>query len=206
MEHATAPAEQRDAPAAPRRHDPPDRTLESLLVAAAEGDTASFAQLCDVIAPTVYGLAQRVSGDVALAERIAHAALLDVWATCPRYDPARETGRAWVTGVAHRRAVATARSVQSMTDRLARRTVPVSAHADGDEVAQALRTLPEAQRQAVSLAFYDGCSLREVAAILDVPVRTATERIRDGLRLLEERCAGVESAALLRGTSGRRTP
>ncbi|HXC16974.1 MAG TPA: sigma-70 family RNA polymerase sigma factor, partial [Holophagaceae bacterium] len=62
---------------------------------------------------------------------------------------------------------------------------------------QALRALPQDQRQALSLAFFDELSHEEVARSLQVPLGTAKTRIRSGLQKLGTRLSTLVAAALL---------
>ena len=62
------------------------------------------------------------------------------------------------------------------------------------KVRSALEQLPEAERAAIEVAYFEGYTYREVAARLDVPEGTVKSRIRSGLRRLHRElvAAGVE--------------
>jgi RNA polymerase sigma-70 factor, ECF subfamily len=51
-------------------------------------------------------------------------------------------------------------------------------------VRQAMANLPEAQRTALALAYFDGRTQREVAEILNVPLGTVKTRMRDAMKKL----------------------
>ncbi len=51
-----------------------------------------------------------------------------------------------------------------------------------DQVARALGDLPDEERRAIELAYFDGYTYREVAALLEQPEGTVKSRIRHGLR------------------------
>lgn len=98
--------------------------------------------------------------------------------------------------IAHRRAVDRVRSAQASTDRDVKAGfrdlgVPHDAVAEevelrieGRRVAAAVATLPEVQREAITLAYYGGYSQSEIAALVGAPLGTIKTRMRDGLTRL----------------------
>ncbi|MEV3937907.1 ECF RNA polymerase sigma factor SigK [Glycomyces sp. NPDC049804] len=193
------------AGAAPR-HEPPrltavaaePLTAEALLHRTALGEDDAFADLYDLMAPRVYGLCLRVLRDPAQAEEVAQEVLLEVWRTATRFDERRGSAGAWITTIAHRRAVDRVRSAQAAGER-ERRATAEAAEPEYDSVAETaanrmehrqvrrcLKTLTELQRQAVTLAYYGGHTYRQVAALLETAVPTVKTRIRDGLGKLRD--------------------
>ena len=51
-----------------------------------------------------------------------------------------------------------------------------------DQVATAMGSLPEDERRAIELAYFDGHTYREVARLLGQPEGTVKSRIRNGMR------------------------
>lgn len=183
---------------------PPD--AGELLRAVARGDEAAFARLYDLLAPRVYGLVQRVLRDRAQAEEVAQEALLDVWRTAARYEPARGSATAWVFTIAHRRAVDRVRAEQAAADRVTRTGMAsvdtpydtvadeVAGRLERQQVRHCLDELTELQRQAVTLAYYQGHSYPQVAELLGAPLPTIKTRMRDGLiRLRDCLTAGMSA-------------
>jgi RNA polymerase sigma-70 factor (ECF subfamily) len=128
--------------------------------------------------------------------------LLEVWRTAARFDPAAGSAGAWITMLAHRRAVDRVRSQQRAAQRESRSAVAaevgydevaeaVEASLDRERVRRCLDGLTELQRESVTLAYYGGYSYREVAQLLGVAVGTVKTRMRDGLIRLRD-CLGVE--------------
>lgn len=63
---------------------------------------------------------------------------------------------------------------------------------DAERVRSALAALPELQRQAVLLYYYEELSQLEIAAVADVPLGTVKSRLFAGLRRLRELMQGEE--------------
>ena len=164
--------------------DPVD-PIGALLAATAAGDRDAFAQLYDVVAAAVHGIALRVLRSPAHAEEVTQEVFLEVWTHAARYDRNRGSARAWIITMAHRRAVDRVRSVRASQDRAVsagvREVAPLP-----DETAETVERRFE-QRRALELSYYSGFTHREVAEAIDVPLGTAKTRIRDGMiRLRDE--------------------
>ncbi|GAA2522309.1 ECF RNA polymerase sigma factor SigK [Pilimelia columellifera] len=177
-------------------------TPELLLQRVARGDEESFNRLYNLVAARVFGLIRRVLRDPAQAEEVTQEVLVEIWRTAARYDPGRGSATAWIFTMAHRRAVDRVRSEQAGADR-ARRVAMASVEREYDEVADAAATrleqervraclggLTALQREAITLAYYQGHTYREVAQLLDAGLPTVKTRMRDGLIRLRD-CLGV---------------
>jgi len=81
-----------EAASPPRPVEPPN--ADDLLRRVGRGDEAAFNALYDLLAARVFGLARRVLRDPAQAEEVAQEALVEVWRTAPRFDPARGSAAA----------------------------------------------------------------------------------------------------------------
>jgi RNA polymerase sigma-70 factor (ECF subfamily) len=176
--------------------------LDMLLLLAGQGDEAAFESVYDRVAGQVFGVILRVLCDAAQAEEVAQEALLEVWRTAGRFDPARGTAVTWVMTIAHRRAVDRVRSETAAADREVR-AASVLPPPPADEVSEAVESsleaervrrcldgLSEVQRQSITLAYYSGYTYPQVASILGVALGTVKTRIRDGLKRLRD-CLGV---------------
>jgi RNA polymerase sigma-70 factor (ECF subfamily) len=62
----------------------------------------------------------------------------------------------------------------------------VQENQDREQLRRGLGHLTDAQRQAICLAFFDGHTYAEVAAILGIPAGTAKTRIRSALASLRQ--------------------
>lgn len=171
---------------------PVDRIGE-LLRQVAAGDQQAFARVYDLLSPRVFGLILRVLVDRAQSEEVLQEVFLEIWQSASGFAPNRGQGRSWVLTIAHRRAVDRVRSSQASADRDVRAgyrelasehqdvAEQVELRLDAQRVATALASLPEAQREAITLAYYGGYSQSEIAALVGSPLGTVKTRMRDGL-------------------------
>jgi RNA polymerase sigma-70 factor, ECF subfamily len=191
----------------PRPPDPGPPTTDELLRRVARGDEHAFTALYDALSPRVYGLARRVVRDPAQAEEVAQEALVEVWRTAARFDPAKGSATSWVLTITHRRSVDRVRSAQAGAERERRVAVTnvdtpyddvveeVTASLEQQQVRRCLKGLTDLQREALTLAYYGGYTYREVAEKLDTALPTIKTRMRDGLIRLRD-CLGLEFTAI----------
>ncbi len=166
--------------------------LTELLVSVAGGDTDAFAQLYDRMAAVVFGVIKRVLVDPTMSEEVAQDVMLEVWRNAPRFEATRGSASAWITTIAHRRAVDRVRSEQAMRDRLDRVSAmeetaiddvedQVMRAADRSAMSEAMENLNGDQRRALELAYFGGLTQTEIAGTLGVPLGTVKSRMRQGM-------------------------
>jgi len=173
-----------------------DDPASALLLRIAGGDQAAFADLYDLLSSRVFGLILRVLVNRSQSEEVLQEVFLEIWQTAARFTAERGRGRTWILTIAHRRAIDRVRSSQASGDRdvragardldVAHDSVAEQAELsiEAERVTQALGTLPEAQREALVLAYYGGYSQSEIATITGSPLGTVKTRMRDGLTRL----------------------
>lgn len=185
--------------------DGPDRVdhIGDLLRRVADGDRVAFAELYDTLSSRAFGLILRVLVDRSQSEEVLQEVFLEIWQSAGRFAPNKGQGRSWVLTIAHRRAVDRVRSSQSSADRDVRAgfrdmdvayddvSEKVEMRIEGRRVTEALATLPDAQREAIALAYFGGYSQSEIATLVGAPLGTIKTRMRDGLSRLRQEM-GVE--------------
>jgi RNA polymerase sigma-70 factor, ECF subfamily len=183
-------------PPLPACPDAPGIDLAALLGQVARGDQDAFEAACRQIAAPVFGAIRRMVRDPCQSEEVAQEVLIDVWRSASRFDPGRGSAMAWVMMIAHRRAVDRVRSEHRSAERELRAAShliayddvaeTVEASLDAERVRRCLGSLTELQREAVTLAYYQGYTYRQVAGLLGVAAGTVNTRMRDGLIRLRD--------------------
>ncbi|WP_156753549.1 sigma-70 family RNA polymerase sigma factor [Actinokineospora pegani] len=169
-------------------------TVEELMTAAGAGDQGAFAQLYERLAAPVLTTALRVLRNRAHAEEVTQEVMVELWRTAARYTADKGTAMAWALTITRRRAIDRVRTEQAAVDRAGKATFEAARATPFDDVAEqaenheeyaqvqaCLSGLPEVQRQAVTMAYYQGMTYLEVATSLGAPLGTVKTRMRDGL-------------------------
>ena len=184
--------------------------LDAALKRVAHGDQEAFTGLYDALGSSVYGLARRVIRDEHRAQDVSQEVFIQVWRLARRFDPARGSAKNWILTIAHRRAVDAVRHDQAARNRdakhlscdgPARNVVEEAAEASERraEVRACMNTLSPLQKQALTMAYYDGHTYAEVARLLGANLSAVKTRMRDGMVRLRD-CMDSASA---RRRSGR---
>jgi RNA polymerase sigma-70 factor, ECF subfamily len=169
---------------------------EALVALAARSEQSALAELYDRFGRPAYGLALRILRDESLAEDAVQEAFLTLWRTAARFVPERGKASTWILTLVHRRAVdLVRREERRRADALEQAPEQVSRDAVDEEawlrlqrerVQDALRKLPDQQREAIELAYYGGFTQSELAERLGQPLGTIKSRMFMGLARLRE--------------------
>lgn len=181
------------------------------------GDTAAFGAVVARHQHLVIAVALAITGDRARAEDAAQDAFVTAWKTLTTLKEEARVG-SWIAGIARHRALdlvrgKAARDSASSAARTARppdeggsyheppttEPSPLEHLLDAEEhilVRDALAALPDAQRETVILHYFEGQSVRAVAAALDVSEDTVKQRLHRARATLRDRVADRLGTAL----------
>jgi RNA polymerase sigma factor (sigma-70 family) len=168
---------------------------ETLLALIGTGDEDALAELYGRLGRVAYGLAYRILRDETLAQDAVQEAFLAVWRAAGGYLAERSKPSTWVLTLVHRRAVDLVRREEL------RRADPLELDAELSDpethetadtivrrrvVRDALRQLPEEQREALELAYFGGYTQSELADRLQQPLGTIKSRMFTGLASMRD--------------------
>ena len=188
---------------------PEDRELVARVVA---GDAAALEALYARYGRPCYGLARRILADETLAQDVVQEVFLTLWRDASRYAPERGAFSSWLLSMTHHKAVdavrreETLRKRRTSVDQLEVTEAPGASPADaawttvrGERVRAALSGLPEAQREALVLAYYGGYTQREIAGLTATPLGTVKTRMLAGMRRMRDGLDGLSDGSLVDG-------
>lgn len=175
-----------------------------LVARVANGDTNALAQLYDRYSQAIYSLCLRIVRDRPAAEELTQEVFVRLWRSAASFEPGKGRVSTWVLRIAHNLALNEIRRRQSrpaiapdidwevesawLSDPSTEGDPAMSAWLQerAETIRQAMTQLPQAQRQAIELAFFGGLSQAEIAAALGDPLGTVKSRIRTGMQRLRD--------------------
>lgn len=172
-----------------------DETDEALLARVAKGDREAFACIFAAYAGKVKGYLLRLGAPAAIAEDLAQDAMVAIWRRAASFDVAKAKASTWIFVIARNAWIDKLRRERT---ELAYRSVMIVSEESGEEapdeasvrgqteeqVAAAMQSLSEDQRQVVRLSFFEDRPHSEIAAHLQLPLGTVKSRLRLALMKL----------------------
>lgn len=172
---------------------------QASLARVARGDQLAFAELYDRHARLIFSFALRILQERADAEDVVQEVFAQVWAQAARYDASRGAVAAWMLMLTRSRAIdrlrarrarpetaAESETAENVADLSATQDLELLSAEQVGRLQRALKDLPEAQRTALELAYYEGLTHAEIAQRLAEPLGTVKTRIRQAVIKLRE--------------------
>lgn len=158
--------------------------------------TSALAELYDSYGDIMYSLALQILRNPQEAEDVVQEIFLKLWQNCT-YNPDRSSFKSFLIIMVRSRAIDRWRTQKSSLNTLERfgkeansqdkTNIPLT-EAISDEISQkvheALAQLPENQRQALQMAYYEGMTQVEIAQRFNTPVGTVKSWFRLGFAKL----------------------
>jgi RNA polymerase sigma-70 factor (ECF subfamily) len=176
--------------------DPFPSSDAELMAKVSAGSAESFVDLCDRYCDRAYRVARSVCHDDGRAQEAVQDGFLSVWNGRANFRSQQGTVAAWLLTLVRYRAIDIARSNHRHASRRASDDQLVECSTDEDlcetavrrdeaqRVQASLATLPNAQAEVITLAYYGQLTHTEIAAQLGLPRGTVKGRMRLGLQKL----------------------
>ncbi len=182
---------------------------DSALVAlVARRDEAALGALYDRYSRLVYSLALRIVGERGLAEEVVLDSFVSVWRAAGSFVEERGRFVAWLMSVARHRAIDELRRLSvrpegtsvELNDALRTpQPEPLEEVVDVKRqralVREVMAKLPDAQRQALELAYFGGLTQQEIADRTNTPLGTVKTRMRLGMLKMRDELSRLDAEA-----------
>lgn len=155
-------------------------------------DKQAFAEIFAHFGPRVKSFLMKGGADPTLAEECMQEAMVTVWQKAHLFDPSRATASTWIFTIARNKRIdAIRKQNRPEPDELDWGPTEepdaadiVELQQETDQLAEAIQSLPENQRQMVEKAFFGELSHQEIADQTGLPLGTIKSRIRLALNRL----------------------
>ena len=171
---------------------------QDLIARVAKGDPAAVRAMVARKLPRLLGVATRMLGDRGEAEDVAQEAFLRLWRQAGRWRPGAALFDTWLHRVTlnlcydrlRRRREITSDAVPEQADPAATADQAMIDQARDARLAAAIQSLPERQRAALVLQYYEGLSNIEAAAAMEIGVEALESLLSRARRTLRDRLRG----------------
>lgn len=172
-----------------------DESDEALLARIAAGEAAAERAIVARKLPRILGLAVRMLADREEAEDVSQEAFIRIWRQAPRWRSGEARFDTWLHTVVlnlcrdrlRRRRETTVAEPPEVADPAPGAEHGLVRQAERVAVAAALAALPERQREAIVLQYYQELSNGEAAAVLGVSVEALESLLSRARRTLRDR-------------------
>ena len=148
-----------------------------LMLRVVDGDRHAFVQLVEAHLRPLEVFATRMLADAAEAQDVAQETLLRLWQRAAAFDPQRGRLSTWLHQIAHNLCIDRLRKLRRVSnwneslDDTPAPAVDTLVDERHKAVSMALSHLPERQRSALLLTYYQELTNREVAGIMGISIR-----------------------------------
>lgn len=177
------------------RHPESEATDAALILRMADGDETALGTLYDRYSSLVFSVAKRILRDPGAAEEVLQDIFYGAWRGASRFDSSRGSMAGWLLVAARNRAIdrlrrGKGRATDSIKEDMVALTVNLERKAAQDvmlsKVRKAITDLPETQRSACEMAYFEGLTHTEIAERTGEPLGTVKTRLRAALGSLKK--------------------
>jgi RNA polymerase sigma-70 factor (ECF subfamily) len=178
--------------------------LTELLAQSALKNQRAFADLYELTAPKLYGVALRILRRQDWAEEVLQECYVNIWNHAGDYAVQRSAPLTWMTSIVRNRCLDWLRrpqqeatgqeydiAVEAWQDDSPGPMEQLMNSSDAAALARCLQLLEAKQRQSIMLAFFHGLSHSELASHMKQPLGTVKTWVRRGLERLKGCLSGA---------------
>ncbi|XZP59750.1 RNA polymerase sigma factor [Asticcacaulis solisilvae] len=177
--------------------DPDEQLLERI----GRGDTTAVSVLVSRKLPKLLSLARRMLGDAIEAEDVAQETLLRTWKQAAVWVPGKARIDTWMHRVAlnlcydrlRRRRDTSSTDDIELVDPAQSAPARIEADQTAKQVRAAITALPERQREAIQLTYYQELSNQEAAGVMNVSVEALESLLARARRSLRTAMSGADN-------------
>jgi RNA polymerase sigma factor (sigma-70 family) len=182
----------------------------ALVARVTEGDGGALEALYARYGRACFGLARRILADEQFAQDVVQEVFLTVWRDAHRFDATRGGFSTWLLSMTHHKAVDAVRREENLRKRRTTAEILEDREVDGpqvhdevwstlrrERVRAAMQTLPDPQKEALTLAYFGGYTQREIAGITNTPLGTVKTRMLAGMKRLKDGLEGLNDTAII---------
>jgi RNA polymerase sigma-70 factor (ECF subfamily) len=143
---------------------PEDNGGHNIIVAVRQGDPEAIAKLYDQYSGVLFGFINRIVGNSVIAEGVLQNSFIVIWKNMAIYDPQKERILTWMLKIVMH--------------------IAINALPETDIVNNVNTGLSDYQclNEAISLIFFKGLSLENVAKELEIPIEELMPRMKMALK------------------------
>lgn len=178
------------------------------MAAIQQRDPTALARLYDRYSGILKALIMRIIHNDAEADDLLQEIYMEIWNHAHNFSAQKGKPLGWMVTLTRRRSIDRLRKRQAYVraeERLQKETEQqpdawihnsteedISMSDTRKVLFRAIKGLPEAQQQAIQLAFFRGMSQREIAAHTNIPLGTIKTRLELGLKKISEALRGLK--------------
>lgn len=161
------------------------------------GEQDAVAELYDRFCNALFGVAYRIVRSRETAEDLLQESFVQIWSKIDSFDPDRGALYTWMSTIVRNSALDYVRSraardakknsnLENSVDAIERQN-PVSFNPDVIGLDRRVDDLEKDLRDVVRTLYYEGCTHREAAEELEIPIGTVKTRVRKAISVLRDR-------------------
>ena len=176
---------------------PTESSLNDLMIAIGQRrDRAAFAAVFDFFAPRIKSYLMRGGCDSGTAEEVVQEVMVTIWRRAEQFDPSQASAGTWVFTIARNKRIDMLRRERRpefdpsdpvlVAESATAADESVEASQEAERLRVAMRTLPEEQKDLLSMAFFEDKPHSTIAEERNLPLGTVKSRIRLALARLRK--------------------